>query len=307
MYIKAKEPSRPIVASELGKEARGNSAGREVGVGKSSQKRANIDWMIEELKDHRSFIGKWIGVFGEKTAQREMIEVVKKYFSKIGVKIPEDILEVLNETRYITEEQSEELKRLAAREDYGPFMNKDIVDTVMKISDTIGLASVNASFRKLLDDPKERLRVVLTGKDLLDPKNEKVQFARENNLKLSIKLDKYDSIPMLAFMRNRDNIGLLNNLEAIHLPVIQAEDNNYVHDLLNLMTSQCPNLVSFSCQAIYQNLTLPLLVNLKFFSCGYIADNITLTFPKGFPTLQHVVLGGTQSLSQSQIQKRETQ
>lgn len=51
---KGEEPSRGIGGSEPGKKGSPGMARREAGVGKSEQKRANIDWVIENEEDMKA-------------------------------------------------------------------------------------------------------------------------------------------------------------------------------------------------------------------------------------------------------------
>lgn len=274
----------------------------------------------------------------------------------IPITIPEDILRnfetntgapLLGTSAFITAAQAEELKKLVeegdkqlqekldqlqkveeekilqekmAKRTYGPFLAKEIVENVIKegnltTDERKKFVSTNVTLRELA---KPRERIILSVSDLLDPKNEKLQFAKENNLKLNVKLQNdEDIIKMISFMADSANSDLLKNLEviqlgdiraAIQLPagsefiqlpdgrqviqlpdgselaqlpagseliklpepdgrdVVQLPDGSQVsiaQYLINLMATNCPNLISFSCRDLLsEDLDLSELKNL---------------------------------------------
>lgn len=156
----------------------------------------------------------------------------------------------------------------------GPFVHKDIVERVkqdLTPEEIKNFLSINTSFRSL---GKPTDRVILTSDDLL-PSSVKLQFARENNLKLNIELQTDDDAEMMiALMNDEDNKPLLANLEVIVLPDLSR---GYISQLLGLLPNCCPNLTSFSCGDIENSLVLPDCRNLTSFSCGCVRQPLTLT------------------------------
>ncbi len=279
----------------------------------------NIDPLqtIDQLKDNRGFFRNFMGsicsyipyIDGLELSYniKDVIKLFEQY-KKYGITIPRDILNNFEKGIYVTETQAAELKQLTAiaeqaskRKDFGPFNNREIVVHIIEQGllqptpkERLHFLSSNMTLRSLLDKPAEdRLRVVLTGTDIGDPKNPKFEYAKNNNFKLKIELKCISEIQnMIDFMKDPDNANLLTNLEVFNFDFpleTQMHAANWnieqhwdlercAQELLNLLESKCPNLISFSCQDIDINMELP-MTNLISLSCGPIGRYCSLTFP----------------------------
>lgn len=243
---------------------------------------------------------------------------VKEYFKQyeeVGISIPEDILrnfELLGGAAYITETQAEELKKLVAEGErrlkfgaLGPFEHKDIVARVIEqglsTEDIQSFRSVSPGFSEV-----PGRRVVLKGSDLLDPKNEKLEFARKNNFPLNIKLDNdVDIKRMIDFLENPANSDLLKNIEVFQWPWLSDIGPNnidHVNKVLELMSSKCLNLTAFFCRSIATgvSLTFPQFAKLASISCRSIKGTFTLSKLNTLTSFScgSILQGGTVILSQ---------
>lgn len=313
------------------------------GTSRRTEGKYNVEHFIDELKDRRSILHKLFGFLTEDIdaqALNENFLGVKKFFeqyAEFGIKIPDEILKnfersgsdapLLGHSAYLTEEQAKELKKLAyegeskiqkkqlgQREiDYGEFQIQEIATEVgshLTKEDLLNFLKTSTSLKRMETKPKDRL--VLKGSDLKQPKllQEKLQFVRENNLKLNINLENKAEIEaMILFLKNKENADLLGNIEVFQLPDIHNENVDKVNELLNVLNllklpnlnslffgtifvdfnlPQFPNLATLSFGDLKTSINLPQMPNLAFLSFGYITQPLTL--PQ-FPNLATLSFG----------------
>lgn len=182
---------------------------------------------------------------------------------------------------------------------YGPFVSKDIVsrvkEHVLSLQDIQNFLSINTSFRKLA---KPRDRVILTVTDLLNPQNEKLQYAHENKFKLKVNLSNIGEIKaMIDFVKTLGNDDVLNKIDALHFPDVTVITESQVNELLELIAIFCPNLTVLSCKDIYagKKINMPPLKNLISFSCGNInlLASVSLTQLENLRTFSCGYIAGT--------------
>lgn len=308
-------------------------AGKQpVSVGTTPPKRSSVDQGIENLKDNRGIGQRLLGGYSSKAQEHiENIEKIKKFFKIIGVELPIDVQKVFAKGEYITEIQANHLKKLASEGEmkrpvnYRPFVSKDLalamLDTVTE-PDRISLSSVNTSFRKLLGDPQDRLRVLLTTEDLV-PGSEKLQFALDNEYMVSITysfsedarsaLSAYnqfvlfleenpklfskieilnlDHLEVLAGFKFQELLDSCTSLKAIKLALIKDQTLNFPETLVSFSCigmmfvdlQFSDNLESFHSQCIFQNVALGLPANLKSFSCDRAENPVVFRYPESTP------------------------
>lgn len=146
--------------------------------------------------------------------------------------------------------------------DYGSFVAKEIVGHVveqgkqdLKPDELNNFLSISTSFRAL----SSRHRILLTCNDLLDPKSEKVQFARENHLMIHLKLDNFDDLgKILHLLSNatQDVLSLINSIEVFTFGIdINQKLQKQAKQLLALLFS-LPKLLSLNFKNIDDEVNL---------------------------------------------------
>lgn len=240
---------------------------------------------------------------------------IKSDASKPSSKIPSSQKKKEKTFQKVTTSSEKTQKRDSAKpreKSYGPFVAKEIASTVVEVGkkdlqpqeiDTF--LSTSTSFRELAGDIQKKRRVVLTCSELLDSKNEKLHFARDNNLMMHLKFDDLSILDKMALFINKPkahNLNLLKNIEAftftvnLNNPMLERK----IMDLIELLNF-CPNLISLKCQNFdnitlkfalpdklrsffcqtisnFSHITIESALNLTSFSCEAITDNSEVLF-----------------------------
>lgn len=272
----------------------------------SQSRRTNPDYYklkanINELKDNRSYMQRIFGGVSPgliKNDFRAVQEGFEKY-SQFGIKIPEDILRHFEEssTVYLNDKQVARLIELVEvgekkleelrkkQETFGPFECKDIVFAFTKVPGTLNLLSINKVFSEMASMTTDRVRIVLTPADL-GSNNEKMEFARKNNIKIKIKTETVRTIAessqdrrlLSDFIASAQNTELLNRVEALEI----ASFSDIYYSIEELF-KKCPNISSLSCKYIVGCglINFPITIpasKLTSFSCLETMNRSTIKF-----------------------------
>lgn len=252
-------------------------------------------------------------------------------YKKVGIEIPKDISENFDpegdKAVFITEEQANRLKKLGLEGEqkyqkalveknlpyygdrkphYGDFEVKDVATNVFGTSkgmeelskeDRLNLLSTSTGMRGLMN---ERMRVVLNPTDL-KVYNEKLQFARDHNLKINIQFlvtdeeaaaDKdADFNAFVAFAEKYPD--LVANVEIIRLDCFITKERETE---LQKVFDGCISLNEFTCFSIMDGVTLKFSSNLTHLYASDIQNNVTLLFSSHLSFFEYWSLGDNFSI-----------